>query len=418
MKRNDILEGLRDPKDNPCWKGYKPVGTKKKAGKTVPNCVPKEGVEKNFIPERVTPEWLEVNRKAKELLAKGMTVDQVAQQLGVQGPNNGMTGSMGGLWGAINKAAQEVQTKEDVESSKNVTEHKKGTKAVKYNKKPSDPASAHAKAKEKLAPVKPVQEGRQDAYDRDYQSSISGMSGRRREVDDEANLMYRYNSERGKLTQKMIDVRDERSARAEGWRYEIADALRVANIIRSKFDPNKFVQKIGGKWVPVNPFADAPKKDDVAEGEGQVTASDPTKGVEITNPQTGVKTTIPPKMASALAPDAQNPNRYTLNPKAVEPGAEKSTAPQGPKVGAQVNIPDQATEETAVITELDPPPNDSTSPIHGGRSGSDADHNEIIRLLKKLAGMQGMKREMDNGPVRVQTGIRSDLGQMAKLAGK
>jgi hypothetical protein len=36
-------EGLRDPKDNPCWKGYKPVGTKKKGGKTVPNCVPKEG---------------------------------------------------------------------------------------------------------------------------------------------------------------------------------------------------------------------------------------------------------------------------------------------------------------------------------------------------------------------------------------
>jgi hypothetical protein len=36
----DVGEGLRDPKDNPCWKGYKPVGTKKKGGKTVPNCVP------------------------------------------------------------------------------------------------------------------------------------------------------------------------------------------------------------------------------------------------------------------------------------------------------------------------------------------------------------------------------------------
>ena len=35
-----IVEGLRDPKDNPCWKGYKPVGTKKKDNKTVPNCVP------------------------------------------------------------------------------------------------------------------------------------------------------------------------------------------------------------------------------------------------------------------------------------------------------------------------------------------------------------------------------------------
>lgn len=35
-----INEGLKNPKDNPCWKGYKPVGTKKKNGKTVPNCVP------------------------------------------------------------------------------------------------------------------------------------------------------------------------------------------------------------------------------------------------------------------------------------------------------------------------------------------------------------------------------------------
>lgn len=26
---------------NPCWKGYKPIGTKKKDGKEVPNCVPK-----------------------------------------------------------------------------------------------------------------------------------------------------------------------------------------------------------------------------------------------------------------------------------------------------------------------------------------------------------------------------------------
>jgi hypothetical protein len=37
-----------------------------------------------------------------------MTVDQVAKQLGVQGPNNGMTGSMGGLWGAINAAKQQM----------------------------------------------------------------------------------------------------------------------------------------------------------------------------------------------------------------------------------------------------------------------------------------------------------------------
>jgi len=26
----------------PCWEGYKQVGTKKKGGKTVPNCVPEK----------------------------------------------------------------------------------------------------------------------------------------------------------------------------------------------------------------------------------------------------------------------------------------------------------------------------------------------------------------------------------------
>ena len=29
-------------KKNPCWKGYEMIGTKKKGGKKVPNCVPKK----------------------------------------------------------------------------------------------------------------------------------------------------------------------------------------------------------------------------------------------------------------------------------------------------------------------------------------------------------------------------------------
>lgn len=47
----ELTEGLKDPKDNPCWKGYHPVGTKKKNGKIVPNCVPKESVEEDHGPE-------------------------------------------------------------------------------------------------------------------------------------------------------------------------------------------------------------------------------------------------------------------------------------------------------------------------------------------------------------------------------
>lgn len=47
MKTKEILtekakKTLRN--SNPCWKGYHPVGTKKKGGRTVPNCVPNESV--------------------------------------------------------------------------------------------------------------------------------------------------------------------------------------------------------------------------------------------------------------------------------------------------------------------------------------------------------------------------------------
>ena len=41
-----IEENLRTK--NPCWSGYKPVGTKKKNGRTVPNCVPKESIDKKL----------------------------------------------------------------------------------------------------------------------------------------------------------------------------------------------------------------------------------------------------------------------------------------------------------------------------------------------------------------------------------
>ena len=72
--------------------------------------IPVKDVEADdILSERATPEYLETAAKAKELLAKGMTVDQVAKQLGVQGPNHNMSGPMGGQWGAINKAAQEIK---------------------------------------------------------------------------------------------------------------------------------------------------------------------------------------------------------------------------------------------------------------------------------------------------------------------
>ena len=104
--------------------------------------------------------------------------------------------------------------------------------------------------------ISELQEGsyrnRMDAYDRDYASSVSGMGRRERDMDDESNLLYIYKDERVK--QRMVSNRDERSARAEGFRDSIEQALKLHGIIRSKFDSKKWVQKQGTQWVQVYPF--------------------------------------------------------------------------------------------------------------------------------------------------------------------
>ena len=41
LRENNENKKSGAPKKGPCWKGYMMVGTKKKGGRTVPNCVPK-----------------------------------------------------------------------------------------------------------------------------------------------------------------------------------------------------------------------------------------------------------------------------------------------------------------------------------------------------------------------------------------
>jgi len=41
-KKNDNPKTTGKQPNNPCWDGYKKVGTKIKKGKKVPNCVPKK----------------------------------------------------------------------------------------------------------------------------------------------------------------------------------------------------------------------------------------------------------------------------------------------------------------------------------------------------------------------------------------
>lgn len=72
MRLKEISEGLRDPKDNPCWKGYKPVGTKKKNGKTVPNCVPKESVEEASEDKDLETKFMQRQIRARYPQAKDL----------------------------------------------------------------------------------------------------------------------------------------------------------------------------------------------------------------------------------------------------------------------------------------------------------------------------------------------------------
>jgi len=71
---------------------------------------------------------------------------------------------------------------------------------------------------------------------------------------DEANLMYRYDSASGRLKQRMVSNHDEQAALRSGCAWTQDEALKKAGILRSKFDSKKFVQKQGSKWVQVFPY--------------------------------------------------------------------------------------------------------------------------------------------------------------------
>lgn len=84
---------------------------------------------------------------------------------------------------------------------------------------------------------------------------------------DEANLMYRYDTDRGQLVQAMIGNRQEQQAKQRGYKDTPEQALKAQGIIRSKFDPKKFVQNQNGKWVEVFPYGQ--KKDVAEDGDSQ-----------------------------------------------------------------------------------------------------------------------------------------------------
>ena len=91
-----------------------------------------------------------------------------------------------------------------------------------------------------------------DAGDRDEWSSKQGFDRPERDMSDESNLLYIYKNDR--VHQAMISNRNEREARAQGFRDTPEQALKMHGIIKSKFKPGKWVQKQGNSWPEVFPF--------------------------------------------------------------------------------------------------------------------------------------------------------------------
>jgi hypothetical protein len=79
MKYSDFFKDLfLQEKQDPCWKGYKQLGTKEKNGKTVPNCVKTEDAEVNLESLEETIEFVkylkEENSNLDEAKYQGRSV--------------------------------------------------------------------------------------------------------------------------------------------------------------------------------------------------------------------------------------------------------------------------------------------------------------------------------------------------------
>jgi len=85
-------------------------------------------------------------------------------------------------------------------------------------------------------------------------SPLSKNSVKEAYQNDEANVFYKYDTADGRLKQRMVQNLDEPQARSAGYKETQEQALKAAGIMRSKFDPKKFVQNQNGKWVTVYPY--------------------------------------------------------------------------------------------------------------------------------------------------------------------
>jgi len=259
-----------------------------------------------------------------------------------------------------------------------IREHKKGVKAVKYNKKPQDPADAHAKAKEKLKPIKPMES--RYGYNK-YGYDDSGMS--LRPGNDEGPDSWDYSAAHDR-----IGAGDPRPHRGRPSYQPQADVPHDVHINGRKwktFGSKSHAENVARKLAANGKKVHVTKAMDEAQGDpiGTVQSATPD-GKVVIKTDSGVVNTDK---------DALMPGATPQDPLQMKPDAAGGALKPGAKV-------------VATAEDILPPPADSQSPIHGGtvhgdEGHGDDDHNEIIQLLKRLAHRDGID-EADAPPAPAQ----------------
>lgn len=294
-------------------------------------------------------------------------------------------------------------------------EHKKGTKAVKYNKKPKDHTAEFSKAKEKLAPQKPMEGYNPNSASAEHrrkldQSHAADLKARAEGPDATERDQQRYQNYLDKKEQMANDYNDrmERESVAQEGRWDRRDSYQRdydssvsgmgrrqsqayqddggANDERHDLDPSDWYIVKDGKMYKTSVYPNQEREamsrgysrtreQAKARADADNRSTDEAMGADV-----GKITKVDPttKKATLTKPDGSSME--------VDSTALKPT-PDG-KMSMDTPDTDELKMGTAVVSteNMMAPPTDSSSPIPG-----DNDHDEISKLLvhrlKRLAGL-------------------------------
>ena len=237
--------------------------------------------------------------------------------------------------------------------------------------------------------------GRNRGYSQGFASPSAPKLGGREyysqgAADDESNMLYIYVD--GRLKQKMVSNQNERQARAQGFRDSQDEALKVHGIIRSKFDPKKFVQNQGGKWVQVFPY-----------GEDQGVAEDHSTASGGWGQGAYASASSSSKWAGAGKDDSvhENPEWYGDEANSMSTSQLKSLVKHAAKLRQAVKAmqaqgdtlePWQQAKVTKASDYLDAVFN-AVDDEHDMGEGNHPDEKEDKALIRKMVKAQALKQE-------------------------